>query len=46
MFVGMFPLRIFKISHDAQVSGYTVTWWIDHPVLEVKIIDIRETPHP
>lgn len=28
------------------VAGFAITWWIDHPVLEVKIIDIRETFRP
>lgn len=33
-------MRPFQVS---CVAGFTVTWWIDYPALEVKVIDIRET---
>lgn len=33
--------RPFQVS---LIAGFAVTWWIDHPVLEVKVIDIREIP--
>jgi hypothetical protein len=35
--------RPFQVS---CVAGFAITWWIDHPVLEVKIIDIREALRP
>ncbi|MES2981907.1 MAG: hypothetical protein V4727_06310 [Verrucomicrobiota bacterium] len=35
--------RPFQVS---CIAGFAITWWIDHPVLEVKIIDIRETFRP
>ncbi len=30
--------REFQVN---LVAGYSVTWWIDQPVAEVKVIDIR-----
>lgn len=35
--------RPFQVS---CIAGFAITWWIDHPVLEVKIIDIREIFRP
>lgn len=32
--------RPFQVS---CVAGFAITWWIDYPALEVKVIDIRET---
>ena len=46
---GDFEIHDPETSRPFQVScvaGFAITWWIDHPVLEVKIIDIREAPHP
>ncbi len=30
--------RIYQVS---TVSGFTITWWVDHPVMEVKIVKIE-----
>lgn len=46
---GDFEINDPETSRPFQVScvaGFAITWWIDHPVLEVKIIDIREAPRP
>ncbi len=46
---GDFEINDPETSRSFQVScvaGFAITWWIDHPVLEVKIIDIREAPRP
>jgi len=46
---GDFEIHDPETSRPFQVScvaGFAITWWIDHPVLEVKIIDIREAPRP
>lgn len=32
--------RPFNVS---EVAGYAVTWWIDAPVYEVKVVDIQPT---
>lgn len=34
--------RPFQVS---LIAGFAVTWWIDYPAVEVKVIDIREIPH-
>lgn len=43
---GDFEVNDSETSRQFQVScvaGFAITWWIDYPVLEVKLIDIRET---
>jgi len=25
----------------SEISGFAITWWIDEPVLEVKVVDIK-----
>lgn len=30
--------RRFEVSH---VAGFAVTWWIDGPVYEVKVVDVQ-----
>lgn len=30
--------RPFQVS---LVAGYAITWWTDHPVNEIKVLDIR-----
>ena len=30
--------RSFEVT---TVAGFAVTWWIDHPVCEIKIVDLR-----
>jgi hypothetical protein len=32
--------RIFEVT---VLRGYAITWWIDAPVNEVKVIDIRHS---
>ncbi len=27
----------------SEIGGFAITWWIDEPVLEVKVIDIKPT---
>jgi len=33
-------LRVVEVS---LVSGYAITWWIDDPVSNVMVVDIRPT---
>lgn len=30
--------RRFEVTH---VAGFAVTWWIDGPVYEVKVVDVH-----
>lgn len=32
--------RSFQVT---TVAGFAITWWIDAPVSEVKVVDIRST---
>jgi hypothetical protein len=32
--------RRFEVTH---VAGFAVTWWIDGPVNEVKVVDVRSS---
>jgi hypothetical protein len=32
-----------RVVQVTEVSGYAITWWIDGPVREVKVVDITPT---